>query len=56
MANNLDPDEMTRCEPSCQHLHCLHMYLSWSARLSGLRAEYCKLDDVGQNLEHVIHE
>ena len=34
MANSVNPDE-TAHEPSHQDLHCLHMYLVWSAGLKG---------------------
>ena len=33
MANSVDPDETAHYESSHQDLHCLHMYLVWSAWL-----------------------
>ena len=33
MANSVGPDETARYEPSHLDLHCLHMYLFWSAGL-----------------------
>ena len=36
MANNLDPNEMARYEPSHLDLHCLHLFLVWSTELKGL--------------------
>ena len=35
MANNVDPDEKARYEPSYLDLHCLHRYSFWSAGLKG---------------------
>ena len=36
MANSVDPDETAYYEPSHLELHCLHIYLFWSAGLKGL--------------------
>ena len=40
MANNVDPDETARYEPSHQDLHCLQKTLFSSAELKGLRSTY----------------
>ena len=36
MANNVDPDETTRYEPSHLDLHCLQNYLYRSTGIKGL--------------------
>ena len=54
MVNSVNPDVTARYEPPYLDLHCLHMYLFWSARLKGFnKPMYKKLRHLG--VVHLVH-